>query len=317
MSTSSLPRAAAASPRAPRPLRDPVPGWMLWGALWIVYIVWGSTYLAIRVMVETIPPLLGAGARFAVAGAVLVAVLAVRRGHAVRPGRREWLGALLIGTLLCGANAIVTAAEEQVPSAIAALLVAAVPLWVVLLRRSVGDRVTRTGLAGVLLGFGGVALLMLPGEQTAGASLLALLGIVGAALAWALGSFLAPRTTLPADGWTSTGWQLLLGGLVCCAAGLVAGEAGEVDPSRFSTDSVLAFAYLVVFGSWVAFTAYAWLLQNAPIAKVSTYAYVNPVVAILLGWLILGEAITPVMLVGATIIVASVALIVRVEHARR
>jgi len=286
--------------------------------LWIVYLVWGSTYLAIRVMVETVPPLLGAGARFSFAGAVMVAVVAARRGiAAVRVGPAELRGALLVGTLLCGANAVVTVAEQEVPSAIAALLVATVPLWVLCLRRSAGERVTRAGLAAVLVGFGGVALLMLPGEQTAGASLLALLAVVAAALAWASGSFLAPRSALPADQFASTGWQMLLGGAMCLLAGLAAGEAPDVDPARFSADSVLAFAYLVVFGSWLAFTAYAWLLQHAPLSKVSTYAYVNPVVAIVLGWLILDEAITALTLAGAAVIVASVALIVRVEAPRR
>jgi drug/metabolite transporter (DMT)-like permease len=290
----------------------------VWIPLSTVYVVWGSTYLAIRVMVETVPPLLGAGARFGFAGLVLVVVVALRRGRAaLRVGTEELRGALVVGTLLCGANAVVTVAEQEVPSAIAALLVATIPLWVVCLRRSAGERVTRAGLAGVLVGFGGVALLMLPGEQTAGASLPALLAIVGAALAWACGSFLAPRSALPADPFASTGWQMLLGGLVCVGAGVLAGEPADADPARFSAESVLAFAYLVVFGSWLAFTAYAWLLQHAPLATVSTYAYVNPVVAIVLGWLILGEVITSLTLAGAAIIVASVAVTVRREAPRR
>ncbi len=311
-------RAVAARPPAPRPSPGTAPAWLLWVALWIVYLVWGSTYLAIRVMVETIPPLLGAGARFAFAGAALLVVLAVTSSRRrFTPGRAELLGALLIGALLCGANGVVTAAEQEVPSAIAALMIATVPLWVVLLRRASGDRASRAGLAAVLVGFGGVALLMTPGEQTGGASLVALLACVAAAFTWALGSFLAPRAALPQDPWVSTGWQLLLGGLVCVAGGLALGEAGDVHPGRFSLDSVLAFAYLVVFGSWIAFTAYAWLLQHAPISRVSTYAYVNPVVAIALGWLVLSERVTPLMLAGAGVIVASVALIVRVETPRK
>jgi drug/metabolite transporter (DMT)-like permease len=291
------------------------PAWKVWTGLWIVYLVWGSTYLAIRVMVETVPPLLGAGARFLLAGAVMLAVLSVRRS--VRPTRAQLLSALLVGALLTGANAVVTVAEQEVPSAVAALLIASIPLWVIVMRRVAGEPLGRASVGAVLLGFAGVALLLKPGEQSGEATVLGLAACVFAAVMWAGGSFASPRMRLPRDPLVSTGWQMLLGGLVCVLAGLVAGEAPEVDPGAFSTRSVIAFAYLVVFGSWIAFTAYAWLLQNAPISKVSTYAYVNPVVAIVLGWLILDEVITPITLVGATIIVVSVALVVRIETRRR
>jgi drug/metabolite transporter (DMT)-like permease len=291
------------------------PAWKVWGALWIVYIVWGSTYLAIRVMVETMPPLLGAGVRFTVAGAVMVAALSVRRS--VRPTRAQLLSALLVGTLLPGANAVVSVAEQEVPSSIAALLIGSVPLWVILLRRATGERVPRASVGAVLVGFAGVALLLRPGEQSGDATFLGLLACVAAAAMWASGSFASPRLSLPRDPLVSTAWQMLLGGAVILVAGLVSGEAGEVDPSTFSTRSVIALTYLVAIGSWVAFTAYAWLLQNAPISRVATYAYVNPVVAILLGWLILDEVITPVMLIGAAIIVLSVMMVVRTESALR
>jgi drug/metabolite transporter (DMT)-like permease len=291
------------------------PAWKLWGGLWIVYVIWGSTYLAIRVMVETVPPLLGAGTRFAVAGAAMVAVLSTRR--TVRLTRAQLLSALLIGILLPGANAVVTVAEQEVPSGLAALLIASIPLWVLLMRRAAGEPVSRAGVGAVLVGFAGVALLLRPGEQSGDATVLGLAACVIAAVMWASGSFASPRISLPPDPLVSTGWQMLLGGLVCVVAGLVAGEAGDVDPAAFSTRSVVALAYLVVFGSWVAFTTYAWLLQNAPISKVATYAYVNPVVAIVLGWLILDEVITPVTLVGAAIIVVSVALVVREQSTRR
>jgi drug/metabolite transporter (DMT)-like permease len=280
-----------------------------------VYLGWGSTYLAIRVMVETVPPLLGAGVRFAVAGGVMVAVLSFRR--AVKPTRAQLLSALLVGLLLPGANAVVTVAEQEVPSSVAALLIASVPLWVLLMRRGTGERVSRAGIIAVLVGFAGVALLLRPGEQSGDATVLGLAACVIAAAMWASGSFASPRLRLPADPLVSTGWQMLLGGLAIVAVGLALGEAPEVDPAAFSTRSILALGYLVVFGSWIAFTAYAWLLQNAPISKVSTYAYVNPVVAIVLGFLILDEVVTPVTLVGAAIIVVSVALVVRIENARR
>jgi drug/metabolite transporter (DMT)-like permease len=290
------------------------PAWRIWTGLWIVYLVWGSTYLAIRVMVETMPPLLGAGARFTVAGAVMLAVLSFHR--AVRPTRAAVLSALAVGTLLMGANAVVTVAEQEVPSALAALLIASIPLIVIVMRRIAGEPLSGRSVAAVLVGFAGVALLVKPGEQSGEATVLGLLACVVAAVMWAGGSFASPRVRLPRDPLVSTGWQMLLGGLVCVAAGLIAGEAPDVQPDAFSLRSIAALAYLIVFGSWIAFTAYAWLLQNAPISKVSTYAYVNPVVAIVLGWLILDEVITPIMLVGAAVIVLSVALVVRHETRR-
>jgi drug/metabolite transporter (DMT)-like permease len=291
------------------------PAWKVWTGLWIVYIVWGSTYLAIRVMVETVPPLLGAGARFFVAGAVMLAVLALHRS--VRPTRAQLVSALVVGLLLPGANAVVTVAEQEVPSNLAALLIGSIPLWVILMRRAAGEGVSRASIAAVLVGFAGVALLLRPGEQSEGASLLALAACVNAAEMWASGSFASPRLRLPGDPLVASGWQMLLGGLVITVVGIVAGELPEVDPEAFSLRSVAALLYLIAFGSWLAFTAYAWLLQNAPISRVATYAYVNPVVAIVLGWLILDELITPITLVGAAIIVASVALVIRIESTRR
>jgi drug/metabolite transporter (DMT)-like permease len=290
----------------------------VWTGLWIVYIVWGSTYLAIRIMVETVPPLLGAGVRFTVAGAVMVAVLALRRGlAAVRPTRAQLLSALAVGILLPGANAVVTVAEQEVPSNMAALLIGSVPLWVILLRVFAGEGVSRRSIGAVLVGFAGVALLVRPGEQSGEATIVGLLACVGAAVMWASGSFASPKLRLPGDPLVSTGWQMLLGGLVITAAGLAAGEAPEVEPEAFSARSVLALAYLIAIGSWVAYTAYAWLLQNAPVSKVSTYAYVNPVVAIVLGWLVLDELITGTTFVGAAIIVTSIALVVRTESPNR
>lgn len=318
----SLPRTpAGASLDAPAvaTLSPPTPpGWQVWSALWIVYIVWGSTYLAIRVMVETMPPLLSAGARFLVAGAVMVAALALRRGlRVVRPTRAQLLGAGAVGLLLPGANAVVTVAEQEVPSGLAALLIASIPLWVIILRALAREDVSRRSVAAVLVGFLGVALLLRPGEQSAGASFGSLVLLVGAAVMWASGSFATPRLSLPRDPLVSVGWQMALGGLAITLAGLAAGEAADVSVEAFSTRSLLAFAFLVAIGSWVAYTAYAWLLQNAPLSKVSTYAYVNPVVAIALGWLVLGEVITGATLAGAAIIVLSVALVVRTESARR
>jgi drug/metabolite transporter (DMT)-like permease len=284
-------------------------------ALATIYVVWGSTYLAIRVMVETMPPLLSAGVRFGVAGAVFLAVLALRGGlKRVRVGRRELAGAALIGTLLCfGGNGLVTVAERDVPSALAALIIGAVPLWVIVMRSLHGDRVPAATVAGVLVGFLGLAVLLLPGDRPDDAPLGWTLVVVGASIFWAAGSFYSSRTPLPGDALVSTGWQMLLGGAGMVLVGSIAGEWADVDPSAFDTDSVLAFLYLIVFGSWLAFTAYVWLLKHAPISTVATYAYVNPVIAIFLGWAILEEEITGLMLAGAAAIVLSVASVVRRE----
>jgi drug/metabolite transporter (DMT)-like permease len=284
-------------------------------ALATIYVVWGSTYLAIRVMVETMPPLLSAGVRFAVAGAVFLAVLGRRGGLSrVRATRAQIAGAALIGTLLCfGGNGLVTVAERDVPSALAALIIGAVPLWVIVMRSIHGDRVPAVTIAGVLVGFLGLAVLLLPGDRPDDAPLGWSLVVVAASISWAAGSFYSRRTPLPDDALVSTGWQMLLGGAGMILVGSIAGEWADVDPSAFDTDSVLAFVYLIVFGSWLAFTAYVWLLKHAPISTVATYAYVNPVIAIVLGWAILEEEITGLMLAGAAAIVLSVASVVRRE----
>jgi len=268
-------------------------------------------------MVETVPPLLGAGARFLLAGAGLWAMLRIRRGSgAVRAGGRELAACAVVGILLCaGGNGLVTVAEQEVPSSLAALLIASVPLWVVVLRALSGDRVPRATALGVGLGFAGVAILLLPGgsDESAGLGWL-LLVVLGAAL-WATGSFTARLLPLPRDPLISTTLQMTFGGLFMLVAGAAVGELGKVHPGEFSADSAWAFAYLVVVGSILAYTAYAWLLQNVPISKVATYAYVNPVVAVILGWSILSEDISTTTLIGAAVIVSSVAVVVRTESA--
>jgi drug/metabolite transporter (DMT)-like permease len=291
----------------------------VWVALWTVYIVWGSTYLAIKILVETIPALLGSGLRFFLAGLVFAAFLAVRRGPgALRISGRELAGCAAVGTaLLLGGNGLVAVAEDYgTPSGLTALVVASVPLWVVVFRTATGDRVRRATLLWVLGGFAGVAMLLLPGERPDDATVGGVLIVVAAAFCWASGSFASGRLALPDDPIRSTAFQMLCGGGAMALAGLVAGEGGQVDVGAFSTASVLAFAYLVVIGSLVAFTAYVWLLQHAPISQVATYAYVNPVVAIALGALFVGEEITPLVAVAALTIVLSVAGTVRQEAVR-
>jgi drug/metabolite transporter (DMT)-like permease len=280
-------------------------------------VIWGSTYVAIRIMVEDVPPLIGAGARFAIAGIAMLAVLAAR-GHRVRVPGRELAAAALVGLLLAaGGNGLVTVAERDVPSGLAALLVASMPLWIVLLRSTVArERVARATLAGLSVGFCGVALLLLPGSRPADATLGGVALVLLAACSWATGSFLSPRLSLPSDPLVSTAWQLVVGGAVLLAGAAAAGEPGDMHLADASTKSVLALVYLIAIGSWVAYSAYAWLLQNAPLSQVATYAYVNPLVAVGLGWAILGEQLTAGMLGGALLVVASVAVIVTRESAR-
>jgi drug/metabolite transporter (DMT)-like permease len=294
------------------------PSWRLWSALACVYVIWGSTYLAIRVLVEDVPPMLSASARFLVAGGVMLAVLAAR-GHRIRVPGRALASAALIGVLLpAGGNGIVSVAEQTVPSGLAALLIASVPLWVVLLRSTVGgERVARGTLGGLAIGFAGLAVLLLPGSRPAEATVGGILLVLVAACSWATGSFLSPRLTMPSDPLVSTAWQLVAGGAALLVGALAAGEPADVHLADTSTKSWLALAYLIVAGSWVAYTAYAWLLQNAPISQVATYAYVNPLVAVLLGWSILDEQLTAGTLAGAGLVVASVAVVVTRESASR
>ena len=288
----------------------------IWSALAAVYVIWGSTYLAIAIAVQTLPPLLSAGVRFCVAGLVLLAFVAVRRGLKVR--REQVIGAAIVGLLLLvGGNGFVVLAERTVPSGLTALIIASVPLWIVIFRRIAGDRISASTFIGVAVGFAGVAFLVVPRGASGAVDPFGLGLLLIATLSWALGTFLAPRLRMPNDSLLSTGIQQLAGGLVLVVASAVIGEFGHLQPETWSANSLLAMAYLVVFGSLVAFTAYSWLLQHAPVSLVSTYAYVNPVVAVVLGALILAEPITPSILVGAAIIVTAVAFIVSRESARQ
>jgi drug/metabolite transporter (DMT)-like permease len=293
----------------------PAPSWQVWTGLWAVYLVWGSTYLAIRVTVETIPPLLSMGTRFIIAGLLLYTVLLIRRGRAgVRVTRPQLLSCAIVGTFLfLGANGLVAVAETEVPSGLAALIISSVPLWVILFRTLGGDRVTRGTLVGVAAGFAGVALLVQPGSRPEGVGLWGVWLLIIASASWAAGSYMSTKFEMPRDLLLSATYQMIGGGIALMVGGLIKGEASGFDASAWSGASLIAFAYLVSVGSLVGFTAYAWLLQNAPISKVATYAYVNPVVAIFLGWIILDESVTSMTLIGATIIVASVAFIVRKE----
>jgi drug/metabolite transporter (DMT)-like permease len=264
-------------------------------------------------MVEDIPPLIGAGVRFLIAGAMLYAWVALRRPPAARRfTRRQLVAAAVVGVLLMfGGNGLVTLAEQEVPSGLAALLIASEPLMIILLRAGIArERVPSTTLVSVAIGFVGVALLVLPADRPEGAPLGWSLLVVLAALMWALGSFAASRMDRPRDLLTTTALQMLLGGGVMAAVGLLAGEGGDLHLAEISLDSAAAFLFLIFIGSIAAFTAYNWLLQNVAISTVSTYAFVNPVIAVLLGWAILSEEITVFVVLGSAVIVAAVAFVV-------
>ena len=300
-----------------RPTSGPV---AVWAALGTVYLVWGSTYLAIRVVVESAPPLLAMGARFLAAGTLLGTVLVAKRGRTVlRVRPRQLGGAAVVGLLLLlGGNGGVAVAEQTVPSGLTALLVAATPLWLVCLRTAARDRPARLSLVGTVVGFLGIAVLVRPGASLGddvepwGLAL-----VVAAAGSWAVGSFLAPRLPMPGDAFVATTWEMLLGG---GALVLVAVLVGELDGFTLDQVSGAAWAwlgYLVVVGSVVAFSAYVWLLHHAPISLTATYAYVNPVVAVLLGALVLDEPVTGVVLAGGAVVVLGVGLVVTAERPRR
>jgi drug/metabolite transporter (DMT)-like permease len=278
-----------------------------------VYLVWGSTYLAIRFAVETLPPLLMAGSRFVLSGLILLAWARWRDGAAA-PSRAEWRTGLIAGALLLlGGNGAVVWAEQRVPSGIAALLVAIVPLWMVVLEwlRPGGCRPAFAVFAGVTLGLVGLLLLVGPNSMrgTEGANTIGAIVLVLGSLSWAAGSLFTKWAPRASAGTAAAGTQMLAGGGLLILAGVIAGEPGRLDLAHVSTRSLLGFTYLVTFGSLVGFTAYLYLLAHTTAAKAATYAYVNPVVAVLLGWAIGHEPVTSRTLMAAAVILAGVAII--------
>lgn len=278
-----------------------------------VYVVWGSTYLAIRYAIETLPPFLMAGIRFLVAGALLF--LWARLRGAPRPSLANWKATLLIGALLLlGGNGAVVWAEQRVPSGITALLVATVPLWMVLIEwlRPGGRRPAARVALGVIAGMIGLLVLVGPGSLrgNGNVNVLGAAALMFGSLSWAVGSLWSKRVALPDSPSLATGMEMLAGGTLLLLAGMSTGELAALDLGGASLASLGALAYLVLFGSLVGFSAYVWLLKVEPPARVATYAYVNPVVAVLLGWLVAGERITGATLVAAAIIIGAVVLIV-------
>lgn len=285
----------------------------IWAGLIAIYIVWGSTYLAILFVVETMPPFLAAGFRFLIAGAVLYAFRRLRGDQA--PRKIEWRSAAIVGLfLLVGGNGGVMWAEQRVPSGIAALMIASVPLWMALLDsfRPGGRRPNGWVGIGILAGFIGILVLIGPAQLLGIEGDVDLLGVTVLLLAaffWAVGSLYNRGAKLPASPLLGTGMEMLLGSLGLFLLGTLTGEWSQLDFASVSTRAWLGFAYLVVFGSWVGFASYIWLLRVAPTMLVSTYAYVNPLVAIMLGSLLAGEELTARVLLAAVFILGSVVVI--------
>jgi drug/metabolite transporter (DMT)-like permease len=285
----------------------------IWLALFALYIAWGSTYLAIRFAVETIPPFFMAGTRFLIAG--LLVYTWRRLAGDPAPTRAQWRSSAIIGLfLLLGGNGIVSWAEQRVPSGIAALIVAAVPLWVVVVDalRPRGNRPTWQTSVGVLIGMAGIVVLVGPTSLASGQSDFDLVGVGAlllAALFWAVGSVYGRGADLPKSSLLGAGMEMLAGSAGLFLAGLASGEASRLDVMAITPTSLLGLGYLIVFGSLVGFVSYSWLLRAAPTSLVVTYAYVNPLVAVMLGSLLADEALTPSVLVATPLILSAVALI--------
>ncbi len=300
----------------------------LWTALTIIYIVWGSTYLGMAVVVESMPPLVALGTRFLTATLVMGLVLTIRHGASsmVVPWR-EVRNAMFVGTLLLGVGiGAATLGIRYVPSGVAALIIAVVPLWIVVLRALTGDRSSGITVLGVLAGLVGLGILVWAGaaaasdghsssSATSGQLTMWSLIIAAGSASWAVGSFLQPRLATPTNPSVLTFYEMLAGGLALSTVGLLRGEHLS-DLGNATTRSWIAWVYLVLIGSLVAYSAYVWLLGNAPLSLVTTYAYVNPVVAVLLGWWVKSEPITLGIVFGGAIILSGVVLVVSGERSR-
>ena len=288
----------------------------VWLGMLVLYFVWGSTYLGIAYAVETIPPFLMAAIRFALAGLVLLTWSILRsRGEFVMPSRREWRDSAIVGALLLGGGmGMVAWGEQTIPSGIAALIIGLMPVWVAVLGRMfLGERLPGIAVAGIVIGFAGVGILVAPTIAGDSGALdpLGLLALLISPISWSAGSlFASHRATLPKQPLVATGLQMLTGAVVLSVMALLAGEPARFAPAAVSRDSLVALAYLTIIGSLLAFTVYGWLLRVAPLPFIATYAYVNPVVAVILGTVVRNEALDPRTLVAGAVIVGAVALIV-------
>jgi drug/metabolite transporter (DMT)-like permease len=284
-----------------------------WLALLSIYIIWGSTYLAILFVVETIPPFISAGIRFLISGAVLLIWRRLARDP--MPTRIQWRSAAIAGTLLLvGGNGLLSWSEQRIPSGVAALLIGSVPLWLVLLEalRPGGAKPTWQSILGLTIGFAGIVLLIGPAEFTGGTIQFDPTGILICLLAafiWSLGSIYSRTADLPNSALMMTGMEMLAGSIGLFILATLTGEWQNFSIAAISQKSLYGLTYLIMIGSLVGFVSYAWLLRNAPVSLVATYAYVNPLVAILLGSLLANESLTPRIFIAAVVIIGSVVLI--------
>jgi drug/metabolite transporter (DMT)-like permease len=294
---------------------SPAPRAAVWLAILILYVVWGSTYLGIRVAVESIPPFVMASVRFLIAGVVMLGAVAIVRRHAfILPTAAQLRDCFIVGALLMGGGmGAVAWGEQTVPSGIAALLIAMMPVWVAVFGRVfLHERLPLAATLGIVVGMAGVAILV--GPSLAFDGTLDPAGVVAlmiSPICWAGGSvFAAHKARLPHDPFVTTGFQMLSGGAVLAGLAILSGELARFDPAAVTQESLVAFAYLTLVGSLVAFTAYAWVLRHAPLPLIATYAFVNPVVAVALGAIVLQESVTPLQIVAGAVIVVGVALII-------
>jgi drug/metabolite transporter (DMT)-like permease len=278
----------------------------------LLYVLWGSTYLAMRVVVRDLPPYVAGSIRYLISGPLMLAACAIM-GRKIRLSLQDLKQLLVISILLLSIGNIgVLWGEQYVPSGLASLIVALVPIWVVIIEAWFfrAGRMTAKGLFGLALGIVGLLVLLWP-RIAAGNHLgrLELLGsgiLAGASFFWALGSVFSHRYNLSVDVFVSAAWQMTLGGIVNAIISLL---TGQFQKAHWSAPALLWIGYLVVFGSWIGYSSYIYLLEHVPTPKVATYAYVNPIVAVFLGWIVLHEKVDVFMLVGTVIIIASVALV--------
>ncbi len=285
----------------------------IWLALLALYIVWGSTYLGIKVAIETIPPFFHGSIRFLISGIILV-VWQKSAGQSM-PTRKQWISAAIIGTLLLlGGNGLVSWAEQFIPSGIAALIIGSMPMFLVVAEalRPKGVKPTWRAIVGLLIGFAGIFILVGPAEISGSTTKLNPLGVIallGACVTWASGSIYSKTADLPKSSLMNTGAQMLMGSVSLMIASLLTGELNGWDITAVSSRSIYGLSYLILIGSLVGFASYGWLLQNAPISLVATYAYVNPIVAVFLGNWIGNEPLEPRIWIAAAIIIGSVIFI--------
>ena len=285
----------------------------IWFALITLYIVWGSTYLGIKVAIETIPPFFQGALRFLISGLIIL-IWQKSSGQAM-PTRKQWFSTFIIGTLLLlGGNGLVSWAEQFIPSGIAALIIATVPLWLVIMEavRPGGIKPTWQAIVGLVIGFIGIFILAGPAEISGSKTNLDTFGVVAllfATLLWALGSIYSKSADLPKASMVTTGAEMLMGSIGLMVVSLLTGELHGWDPTGISARSIGGVIYLILIGSIAGFGSYIWLLQNAPISLVATYAYVNPIVAVILGYLFANEPLEPRTWIAAAIIIGAVIFI--------